>query len=96
MAKLASPKRKPPRPIAFTCSHEPDKDFPARLAYPSFCAVPTDTPFAPQRAQPIPSAGPYYIASYTPKERLVLLRNPNYRGPRQRRSPSLPLRPARH
>lgn len=63
----------------------PAPDLPARLAYPYFCAVPTDTPLSPQRVQPIPSAGPYYVASYTPKESLVLRRNPNYHGARPRR-----------
>lgn len=63
----------------------PAPDLLARLAYPYFCAVPTDTPPTVQRVQPIPSAGPYYIASYTPKESLVLRRNPNYHGTRPRR-----------
>lgn len=40
----------------------PAPDFPARLSSLSFCAVPDDTPDAPQH-QPIPAAGPYYIAS---------------------------------
>ncbi len=62
----------------------PAADLPARLAYPYFCAVPDDTPPVLQRVQPIPSAGPYYIAAYTPKESLVLRRNPNYDGPRPR------------
>src|SRR5262249_36399181 len=35
-------------------------------------------------ARPIPSAGPYYIASSDPGQ-TVLLRNPNYSGPRPRR-----------
>ena len=30
----------------------------------------------------IPSAGPYYVSSYTPNQSVVLLRNPNYRGSR--------------
>lgn len=63
----------------------PAPDLLARLAYPYFCAVPTDTPETVQRVQPIPSAGPYYIASYTPKENLVLRPNPNYHGLRPHR-----------
>src|SRR5262249_27739253 len=35
--------------------------------------------------QPVPSAGPYYIASVEP-HRVVLLRNPNYAGDHPRRS----------
>ena len=30
----------------------------------------------------IPSAGPYYVTSYTPGQGVVLMRNPNYHGRR--------------
>jgi YVTN family beta-propeller protein len=60
----------------------PAPDLPARLAMLSFCAVPDDTPDLPL-SHPIPSAGPYYIASSTPRQ-LVLERNPNYAGHRPR------------
>jgi YVTN family beta-propeller protein len=69
-------------------------DLPARLAMPFFCAVPTNTPMHLTEAPPIPTAGPYYIASYipgaqtvpeTPAVLTVLKRNPNYTGPRLRR-----------
>jgi YVTN family beta-propeller protein len=60
-------------------------DFPTRVAMPFFCAVPTNTPMRPTESPPIPSAGPYYIASYAPGAQTVLKRNPNYRGPRPRR-----------
>ena len=33
----------------------------------------------------MPSAGPYYVASYTPGQGVVLRRNPNYRGSRPHR-----------
>jgi YVTN family beta-propeller protein len=59
-------------------------DLPARLASIVFCAVPTDTPMRPVSA-PIPSAGPYYVASETPRRGFVLLRNPNYHGDRPHR-----------
>jgi YVTN family beta-propeller protein len=59
-------------------------DLPARLATPVFCAVPTDTPIRPI-AGPIPSAGPYYVASATPRRGFVLLHNPNYHGDRPHR-----------
>jgi peptide/nickel transport system substrate-binding protein len=60
-------------------------DFPARVAMQFFCAVPTNTPFRRTDMPPIPSAGPYYIASFTPAAEMVLKRNPNYTGPRPRR-----------
>ena len=62
----------------------PEGDFLALLAGPEMCAVPPNTPPAPQVA-PIPSAGPYTVRSYTPGEGIVLVRNPNYRGHRPRR-----------
>jgi YVTN family beta-propeller protein len=59
-------------------------DLPARLATQVFCAVPTDTPIHPVSG-PIPSAGPYYVASETPDRGYVLLRNRNYHGDRPHR-----------
>ena len=61
------------------------RDFPARISLPCFCAVPIGTPPDPEGLREIPSAGPYYVASYTPKDQIVLRRNPNYRGPRPHR-----------
>ena len=63
----------------------PDPDFPARIALPSFCAVPPGTPIDPKGLATIPSAGPYYVASYTPGQGVVLERNPEYHGSRPRR-----------
>ena len=60
----------------------PSGDFVTRLSTPWFCAVPRDTPVAPLGSKIIPSAGPYYVDSYTPDSGLVLLRNPSYSGPR--------------
>ena len=63
----------------------PAGDLPARLAMPLFCPVPTGTPAVPGGTpKPLPSAGPYYVASQDPG-RTVLERNPNYRGERPRR-----------
>ena len=59
----------------------PDGAFLVSLAAGSLCAVPRDTPVA-RGMNDIPSAGPYYIASYTPRQQLVLQRNPNYHGER--------------
>ena len=60
----------------------PEADFVTRISTPWFCAVPADTPTVPLGTSIIPSAGPYYIAEYVPKRRIVLRRNPNYDGPR--------------
>jgi DNA-binding SARP family transcriptional activator/streptogramin lyase len=51
----------------------------ARLAAASFCAVPKDTPAVPAGLQdPIPSAGPYYVAGASGGAFAVLRRNPYY------------------
>lgn len=60
---------------------QPDGSFLANLAGAAACAVPVGTP-AVRGLDDIPSAGPYYIASYSPRQQLVLRRNPNYRGDR--------------
>jgi YVTN family beta-propeller protein len=60
----------------------PVPDFLVRLAQPAFCAVPPDTPINPDGVRVIPSAGPYYVSSYIPKQGVVLTRNPNYHGSR--------------
>jgi peptide/nickel transport system substrate-binding protein len=58
-------------------------DFMARIAMPFFCALPKNTEVnASGMEAPVPSAGPYYIASYEPKRSIVLKRNPNYTGDR--------------
>jgi len=57
-------------------------DFLARIAMPSFCALPTNTPVDPNGVDAPSGAGPYYIAERTPKRSVVLKRNPNYKGPR--------------
>jgi peptide/nickel transport system substrate-binding protein len=67
--------------ITITLS-EPDGAFLANLAGGAACAVPSNTPAVPGGLDDIPSAGPYYIASYTPGQQLLLRRNPNYHGDR--------------
>jgi MarR-like DNA-binding transcriptional regulator SgrR of sgrS sRNA/streptogramin lyase len=63
----------------------PAPALPARLALPSFCAVPENEPVAFQGLSDlIPSAGPYYLAERTANV-VVLKRNPNYHGPRPQR-----------
>ena len=61
------------------------RHFQSVLAMPFFSAVPIGTPVDPNGLRAIPSAGPYYVASYTPKRQIVVRRNPNYRGPRPHR-----------
>jgi ABC-type transport system substrate-binding protein len=51
---------------------------------PAFCAVPSNTPINRNGVRLVPSAGPYYVASYTPGQGVALLRNPNYHGTRPR------------
>ena len=60
----------------------PEPDFVSRIALTAFCAVPTNTPITKSGERVIPSAGPYSVASYTPGQGVVLLRNPNYHGRR--------------
>jgi len=56
-------------------------DFEARAA--TLCVVPQSLPPEPEGAKPpIPAAGPYYVSQYWPRERVVLERNPFYRGTR--------------
>ena len=57
-------------------------DILSRLALPHFCAVPPGTPIEARGVNHVPSAGPYYVASYTPRQGAVLKRNPNYHGSR--------------
>jgi ABC-type transport system substrate-binding protein len=57
-------------------------DFLSRISMPFFCAIPTTTPVTSNGVQTVPSAGPYYVASWTPKRQLILKRNPNYTGSR--------------
>ena len=48
-----------------------------------FCAVPPNTPIN-RNLRLIASAGAYYVTSYSPKQGVVLARNPNYHGSRPR------------
>jgi len=57
-------------------------DFLPRLSMPFFCAIPTDTPINPKGIKTVPSAGPYFIDSWTPTRSLTVKRNPNYTGDR--------------
>ena len=61
---------------------KPAPDFMSRIAMWFFCAIPRDTPVDPQKEKPVPTAGPYYVASWEPNRRLIVKRNPNYKGER--------------
>ncbi len=64
----------------------PSPTLPARVAGAlSLCAMPPDTPARPRGLERVATAGPYYVAEVAPRRRLVLRRNPGYRGPRQQR-----------
>jgi YVTN family beta-propeller protein len=63
----------------------PRPDLAARLTEPPTCAVPSDTPVDPNGVRVLPSAGPYYLQSFTPGQAVVLARNPNYHGSRPHR-----------
>ena len=64
---------------------QPDGSFLANLAGGAACAVPIGTPAVRGGLDGIPSAGPYYIESYSSRQQLILRRNPNYRGDRPHR-----------
>ena len=72
---------------------KPAGDLAARLAMPFVCPVPIGTPVDFKGLAGIPSAGPYYVASYVPNQDLVLRRNPNYHGRRPRASAAIDIRP---
>jgi len=61
---------------------KPNATLVAEMATPFMCAVPKNTPVSSKGVNSIAGAGPYYIASYTPNQSLVLKRNPNYHGSR--------------
>jgi peptide/nickel transport system substrate-binding protein len=63
----------------------PAPQFLASISTLGFCAVPPTTPINPHGVEGIPDAGPYYVASRVPGQRLVLKRNPYYPGSRPRR-----------
>ena len=62
----------------------PTRDFPARTTFGGdFCAVPADLPITPEGVgAPLAGAGPYTITEFAPGQKLVLKRNPYYRGSR--------------
>jgi YVTN family beta-propeller protein len=61
---------------------QPDGAFLSELAGGAACAVPRGTPVVAGGLNVIPSAGPYYVSSFTPRQQFVLKRNPSYHGDR--------------
>jgi peptide/nickel transport system substrate-binding protein len=57
-------------------------DFLNRIAMWFFCAIPKNTSVDPQKEKPVPTSGPYYVTTWTPKRELILKKNPNYTGDR--------------
>jgi len=58
----------------------PVPDFPAQTTL--FCAVPPTLPPDPEGVNAAPAAGPYHVTEYRAGEKVVLRRNPYYRGKR--------------
>jgi ABC-type transport system substrate-binding protein len=58
-------------------------DLIARLTMPFFSAQPLSHPLRSEvTSAPVHSAGPYYLQAREPKRTAVVVRNPNYKGPR--------------
>ena len=60
----------------------PVGDFTARLAMPFFCPILPNTPVDPKGVDNPAGSGPYYVAERIVNQRVVLRRNPFYRGDR--------------
>jgi ABC-type transport system substrate-binding protein len=59
----------------------PDGTFLARMAMPFACPLPLSVQVNPDGiGAPVPSAGAYYVKTWTPKQQIVLERNPYYPG----------------
>jgi ABC-type transport system substrate-binding protein len=66
-------------------TRRPVRDLPARLALPYFCVLPAGTPAPPSGYdEPLPTAGPYYLAEHSGGSLALLQPNPGYRGTRPR------------
>ncbi|HEX2589023.1 MAG TPA: ABC transporter substrate-binding protein [Gaiellales bacterium] len=61
---------------------QPNGTIVAEMATPFMCAIPHNLPVNSKGVTSIAGAGPYYVASYSPNQSIVLKRNPNYTGPR--------------
>ncbi|MHB8469066.1 MAG: ABC transporter substrate-binding protein, partial [Gaiellaceae bacterium] len=70
------------------------RDFPARMTFYAFCAVPTDLPVTAEGVSELPGAGPYTITEFVSGQKLVLQRNPAYTGSRPRHVDEIDFAPA--
>jgi peptide/nickel transport system substrate-binding protein len=61
---------------------KPDPTFVARISMPFVGAIPTNLPINAQGEETPPSAGPYYVASWTKNRQAIIKKNPNYHGTR--------------
>jgi peptide/nickel transport system substrate-binding protein len=61
---------------------KPSGDFTARLTMPLFCPILPNTPVDPRGIDNPAGSGPYYVAERITNQRMVLKRNPYYRGER--------------
>ena len=61
---------------------EPLPDLTARLTMPFFCPILPNTPIDPAGVENPAGSGPYYVAERITNQRIVLRRNPFYRGDR--------------
>lgn len=61
---------------------KPGADFLSRITLPFFSAIPKNMPINPQGETTFPSAGPYYVKSWTKNREATFERNPNYKGDR--------------
>ena len=58
---------------------EPDPDFLQKLAIPFAYVVQKGTPNKDIGTKPLPATGPYMIQEYVPDQRMVFVRNPNFK-----------------
>ncbi|MDQ1532079.1 MAG: peptide/nickel transport system substrate-binding protein [Microbacteriaceae bacterium] len=56
----------------------PDPEFPYKLAVPHATILPKGSPVTDAGSKPLPTTGPYMVASYDPNRALKLVRNPNF------------------
>jgi peptide/nickel transport system substrate-binding protein len=56
----------------------PDPEFTYTLAVPHATVLPKDAPASDAGTTPLPTTGPYMVASYDPNRALKLVRNPNF------------------
>jgi peptide/nickel transport system substrate-binding protein len=57
----------------------PDPEFLYKLAVPHATILPKDSPAKDSGTKPLPSTGPYMIASYDPNKALRMVRNPHFK-----------------